>query len=68
MVRARPPPYTVREFGPLAGFEGECMPSVEIAGHHRVWHLGLGIGVSILVVLLAAVAGVWYFLIRSPST
>jgi len=42
------------------------MPTVDWAGHHRIWHLGIGFGV--LVVIAAALAGVWLLLFRSPST
>jgi hypothetical protein len=33
--------------------------------HLRIWHLGIGFG--ILVLVAAALAGVWYLLFRSPS-
>jgi hypothetical protein len=42
------------------------MPNVAWAGHHRIWHLGIGVG--ILVVIAAALAAVWFLLFRSPST
>jgi hypothetical protein len=34
------------------------------AGQHRLWMLGIGI----VVLLAAAVAGVWFFVLRSPGT
>ena len=33
--------------------------------HLRIWHLGIGFGV--LAVIAVALAGVWYFLFRSPT-
>jgi len=33
--------------------------------HLRIWHLGIGVGV--VVVIAATLAGVWYFLFRSPT-
>lgn len=40
------------------------MPALGWATHHRLWVLGIGVGVLIM----AVAAGLWYFALRSPGT
>ena len=40
------------------------MPALDWATHHRLWVLGIGVGVLII----AVAAGLWYFALRSPGT
>jgi hypothetical protein len=44
--------------------EADDMPALTWATHHRFWVLGIGFAVLIVAVAL----GVWFFLLRSPST
>jgi hypothetical protein len=40
------------------------MPALDWATHHRLWVLGIGVGVLIV----AVAAGLWFFALRSPGT
>jgi len=40
------------------------VPALDWATHHRLWVLGIGVGVLII----AVAAGLWYFALRSPGT
>ena len=40
------------------------MPTLNWVAHHRFWTLGLGV----MLLILAIVGGVWFFLLRTPAT
>jgi hypothetical protein len=43
------------------------MPVVTWASQHRIWTVGIGL-LSLAAILTAIAAGLWYFVLRSPST
>jgi hypothetical protein len=43
------------------------MPVMTWASHHRIWTVGIGL-LSLAAVVAVIGAGLWYFLLRSPST